>query len=128
MKPKGSNTFPPSARIRKRYEFKRLQGNERKLHARHFLIVIAPSTRDQSRIGITVTTKVHKRATQRNRIKRIIRELFRHFRSELLGTFDIVAIARQNACDCSPQQIREEILGALIKNQYLTKSVMVESD
>ena len=122
MKPKGPNSFPPDARLRKRHEFKRLQGKESKIHAKHFLIVISPTNREQSRIGITVTTKVDKRAVQRNRIKRVIREVFRHFRSELLGTFDIVAIARQNAGDCSSEQIREEILGALKKNRYLANN------
>ena len=128
MKPKCSNTFPPDARLRKRHEFKNLPGNERKLHAKHFLIIISSSSRPQSRIGITVTTKVDKRAVQRNRIKRIIRELFRHFRSELSGTFDIVAIARQNACECSSEQIREEILVVLKKNRYLADNKNADNE
>ena len=73
-----------------------------------------------SRIGITVTTKVDKRATRRNKIKRVVRELFRRIRNQLSGTFDIIVIARQNAADCSADTIREELIGLLRKNRYLT--------
>lgn len=78
-----------------------------------------PSSSTCSRIGITVTTRVDKRSTERNRIKRIVREAFRHFHQSLSGIFDIVVIARQNAPDCSSGELREELTELLRKNRYL---------
>lgn len=109
MCPQSSHRFPPSLRIRKRAEFKRLQAGSRKLHSTHLLVIINPAAGPDSRIGVTVTTRVDKRAIQRNRIKRIVRETFRHLREQLGGTFDIVVIARQNATDCSSGELRTEL-------------------
>ena len=116
-----SYRFPPSLRVKTRSEFKRLQSGSRKLHSTHFLVIVTPSNGDQSRIGITVTTKVDKRATQRNRIKRLVREFFRHIHHHLSGTFDIIVIARQNACDCSSDAIREELSELLKKHRYVSE-------
>ena len=46
-----------------------------------------------NRLGVTVSRRVAPRAVERNRIKRAIRESFRHQQKTLAG-FDIVAIAR----------------------------------
>lgn len=112
--------FPQKLRIRKRGEFKRLQAGTRKLHSAHLLVIMNPSLGANSRIGITVTTRVDKRATQRNRIKRIVRETFRLLHHQVAGTFDIVVIARQNATDCSSASLREELVELLRKNRYLS--------
>lgn len=109
MSPSPSHRFPPALRIRKRAEFKRLQSGSRKLHSTHLLVILSPGLEPKSRIGITVTTRVDKRATQRNRIKRIVRETFRHLHEQLGGTFDIVVIARQNATGCSSEELRREL-------------------
>lgn len=116
-----NNHFPQKLRIRKRAEFKRLQAGSRKLNSRHLLAIINPSSGPNSRIGITVTTRIDKRATQRNRIKRIIRETFRHLHHQLSGTFDIVVIARQNASDCSAAELRQELTELFRKNRILAE-------
>jgi ribonuclease P protein component len=112
--------YPPSLRIRKRADFKRLQGGTKKHYSTHLLVIMNPCQGPTSRLGITITTKVDKRATQRNRIKRVIREFFRLNHSHLAGTFDIIVIARQNAAQCSSDSIRAELRGLLLRNRYLT--------
>lgn len=116
-----SNRFPGTLRVKTRAEFKKLQAGARKHYSAHFLTIMNPSSRELSRIGITVTTKVDKRATQRNRIKRVVREFFRLNYRQLVGTFDIIVIARQNACDCSSEAIREELFDVLKKHRYMAK-------
>ncbi len=122
MSKPATNRFPGTLRVKTRAEFKKLQAGSRKHYSSHFLTVVNPSSRELSRIGITVTTKVDKRATQRNRIKRVIREFFRHIHRQLAGTFDIIVIARQNATDCSSEAIREELFEVLKKHRYVVKS------
>ena len=57
-----------------------------------------------ARLGITVAKKKIKRAHERNRVKRLIRESFRHNKAEL-GNIDIVVIAKQGLDQLSNEQI-----------------------
>lgn len=117
---KQANTFPPESRLRKSAEFQRMRNASLKIHTRNFLIVLEPSDGPQSRIGITVSTKIDKRATERNRIKRLVREVFRTHRLLLKQFFDIVVIARKNVADFSLEEAKRELLGALAHKGFLT--------
>lgn len=95
-----------------------------KLYSKHLLILVKPAEstkQDRSRLGITITKKVDKRAVARNRFKRLIRELFRLNRFKLQQNFDIVVIARFGAHECSLNQLSKEFLGALKKKGFLKK-------
>lgn len=50
----------------------------------------------QARLGLAVSRRVDKRAVQRNRLKRLIRESFRHNKQRVAG-LDLVVIARPAA-------------------------------
>ena len=52
-----------------------------------------PSGRDSARLGLAVAKKRLKRAVDRNRIKRLIRESFRQQRDRLKG-LDIVVLVK----------------------------------
>jgi ribonuclease P protein component len=91
------------------------------VYSKHFLILVIPSGTDQSRLAIAVTTKIEKRATVRNKIKRRIRELFRVFRHDLKDPLDMVVVARRDVQQCSIDDYKREILGALRSNGYLKK-------
>ena len=112
-------TLPRTRRIPKRPQILELQSSGKKLYSRHFLVIARPSERGDSRIAITVTKKVHKRAVVRNRIKRRVREVFRNHREKLSENFDILVIARKNAGEVDYHNVRREILGALHHSGYL---------
>jgi ribonuclease P protein component len=61
---------------------------------KYFLILGSWSASDNARLGIIVAKKNIARATQRNRIKRIIREAFRS-RCTTLAAADLVVMARK---------------------------------
>ncbi|MEZ4753910.1 MAG: ribonuclease P protein component [Bdellovibrionota bacterium] len=111
-----SSTLPATSRIKKRTEFLHIQNTGKKLFSRHFLIIAKESTSNQSRIGITISKKVDKRATRRNRIKRRIKEIFRLNQHRFHKNFDIVIIARKNAGKIEYRSAEREILGALLHN------------
>lgn len=90
-----------------------VQRHGQRLYSKHFLLLVAQATGDRSRLGITVTTKIDKRAVVRNRLKRCIREVFRLHRSQFTSKIDIVVIARNESPSLTFQQIEREILGAL---------------
>jgi ribonuclease P protein component len=73
------------------------------------------------RLGITVSTKVDKRAVIRNRMKRLIREAFRSLEPKLQGAFDIVIIARKDFSAMRSQEVAQE-LKKLLQGKSLLKA------
>jgi len=90
--------LPPQARLRSAADFAALRHAAGKLDTRFFLIRYHAGATPQPRLGLAVSRKVSKRAVQRNRIKRVARESFRHAR-ELLPPLDVLVIARAQAAD-----------------------------
>lgn len=114
-----SNSFGPELRLKKRREFLSLQSTGRKIHARHFLFFFSSSSTTTSRIGITITTKVEKRAVLRNKLRRRIREIFRHLTAQITPPMEMVVIARNDSCDLPFNELEREILYAIRKAGYL---------
>ncbi len=61
-----------------------------------FVVYARANGLKNARVGITVSRRVSQKAINRNRIKRTIRESFRHNNIRLAG-LDVVAIARPTA-------------------------------
>jgi ribonuclease P protein component len=110
----GSEKFPKSARLRKRPEFLTLSRTGRKIHSANFVIVSGKNQGGETRLGITVSSKVGN-AVVRNRIKRSVREFFRRRRTELDAGRDILVIARKSASTMPFHHIAAEISRSLIQ-------------
>ena len=103
-------------RLKKRYEFKRAQLSGRRIHTPHFLIVVLPNALQNTRLGITVTKKVGT-AVQRNRIKRVVREVFRRNRQLFPASHDLVFIAKRGATEIDYGSLLDELGRAAKKLQ-----------
>lgn len=91
-----SSPFPPSARLHTPSEFQRMLRDGKRSHGRYFRLHVLPASATSlvvgARLGITVSKRVDKRAVERNRIKRAVRESFRHIRCKLpAGDYLLVA-------------------------------------
>lgn len=64
------------------------------------------------RLGLIVSKKVSKKAVERNKLKRRLREIFR-LNQNNLNSFDIVVIAKQNANECTYLQLEKNFIKAL---------------
>jgi ribonuclease P protein component len=64
-------------------------------------------------LGVTVSRKVGN-AVQRNRVKRRIREWFRHNCAALPATVAVVVIAREGAAGLGPEETKDELRGLLL--------------
>lgn len=117
-----SFSFSARYRIKKSKEFQQIRETGSKLYAKHFLVLVAPSEAENSRLGVTITTKIDKRSVVRNKLKRRIREVFRLNRHLLNKNLDIVVIARRDAQLCTLKEIKQELLGALKAKGYLKKA------
>jgi ribonuclease P protein component len=56
-----------------------------------FTVLYRPNGGDQPRLGLAISKKHCRQATSRNRLKRVIRESFRHHR-EVIGGLDVVVM------------------------------------
>ena len=91
-----SQCFPKGARLRRRMEFLRVQRVGRKHNLGHFVLIAAPGESTTGRLGVTVSARVGNAVT-RNRVKRLVREVFRT-RCPYRGSGnDVVVIAKPGA-------------------------------
>ena len=82
-------SFPKSARLLKSRDFR--FSSYRRYRSEHFLFVYA--SEGSGRLGVSISKKVLKHATARNRVRRLIRETFRRQREQLTGV-DLHVIAQ----------------------------------
>ena len=92
-----SHRFPRTARVRAKCDFDRVFKDGR----RAGLPILAlhwhrTGTEPGARLGLAVSRKVDPHAVGRNRIKRCLREAFRHVRGDLVAG-DYVVVARPGA-------------------------------
>src|SRR5213083_371693 len=85
-------SFRPHERIRRRAEFKQVYDRGTRIHSRYSIVFMLPSARGVGRLGIAATRKLGG-AVQRNRVKRLIREVFR--RNKIADGFDVVIPKRE---------------------------------
>jgi ribonuclease P protein component len=84
--------FRPSQRIRRRTEFQRVYEHGTRLHGRFMTLFILPNDLKLTRLGVAATRRLGG-AVQRNRAKRLVREIFR--RNPGVTGLDIVVAPRR---------------------------------
>jgi ribonuclease P protein component len=108
----GPRAYPKSVRLRRRREFLALQRQGRRRHTPSFVVLQAPAAGGTSRLGVTVSARVGN-AVVRNRIKRLVREIFRARRQALPAALDILVIAKPDAAQITHAQAATELERAL---------------
>ncbi len=107
--PKKRNTFPSSLKIQKREEFRFIYSKGAKYSSDSFSLYVLGKGYGKGRLGITVTKRVGK-ATARNRVKRIFREIFRKNKEKLGKNLDIIMHAKPDVLKRSYREIEGEFL------------------
>src|SRR5438874_8356494 len=90
--------FRPQERIRRRAEFQKVYEHGVRVHGRYSTTFIRANGLPVGRLGIAATRKLGG-AVERNRAKRLIREVFR--RNKLAPGFDIVVIPKRELLGAS---------------------------
>lgn len=90
--------FPGNARLRGARQFERVFARGRRSADDCFTVIAAGNDASGARLGLAIAKRRVPKAVDRNRIKRIVRESFRHRIAELPAV-DIVVLARSGvAC------------------------------
>lgn len=71
-------------------------------------MLFLPNGGPVARLGMAVAKKTLRRAVDRNRVKRLIRESFR-FRQQELAGLDLVVMCARGIDLANPQQLRESL-------------------
>ena len=96
--------FPKSHRLLKPGDYSGVFNNVQiRVPHRNFLILAAPNELGHARVGLVFSKKNLKLSVQRNRIKRQVRETFRHQAD--LPAVDIVVLSRQGLAAMSNDQV-----------------------
>src|SRR5580765_4346845 len=94
----GKARFRPNEHIRRRVEFQEVYARGGRVQGRFTTLFILPNTLNVGRLGIAATKKLGG-AVQRNRAKRLIREVFRRYK--VAPGFDVVVVPRRELLDAS---------------------------
>ena len=85
--------FGPERRLRRRRDFAKVFSGGIRLNARVVTVIVHPNGMNHPRLGLAVGRRVASRAVVRHRLKRRIRESFRH-NLERLGGLDVVVLVK----------------------------------
>ena len=102
--------FRPEDRVRRRAEYVAIYDRGRRLSGRLMTIFLLENDRSRPRLGIAATRKFGS-AVQRNRAKRLVREVFRHHKPR--AGLDIVVIPRREMLEADYRQVEADYLSVL---------------
>jgi ribonuclease P protein component len=106
--------FTKDDRLRKRTDFLRVQRAGVKASSRSFLLFARRNRAGRGRLGITVSKRVGN-AVRRNRLKRLVREVYRLNRESFPQAQDVVVVAKKSAGVDSYEDVRAELCQAARK-------------
>jgi len=104
----GTAGFSPDQRLHSPAEFGRVFAEPARSSDRFFTVLARPTGRPAARLGLTVARRAAKRAVDRNRLKRLARESFRH-RASSLPPWDFVVLARAGADKAERRVLRASL-------------------
>lgn len=101
-------SFGKQQRLLKSVEFKYVFAQPVRISQRYFTVLARLNQVGYARLGLAISKKQVRRATQRNRLKRLIRESFRLHQPILVG-WDCVVLAKMEASQTSNTILLEAI-------------------
>lgn len=112
------HSFSRQSRLVSKSDFQAVFANNAgKVTRKYLLVLYKPNQRLHARLGVVIGKRFIKHAVDRNRLRRVIRESFRHHQDSLKG-LDLIVMIRSECSTLDKPSLRNEIdtLWQAIKN------------
>jgi ribonuclease P protein component len=114
--------FPRSARILRSRDFKKVFDHGTNVVGKFMVIWTGDGESAALRLGVIASKRTFRRAVDRNRAKRLLREAFRLHRSQVDSGGDLVIIARRRILSVECPAVEREFMWLLRKAGLIEKS------
>ena len=99
---------PKPGRLRRGLELDRIFEHGRRVHGR-LITLVGCASPEHGRLGVPCGRRFSKRAVDRNRFRRLVREAFREVRASMPGSIDYVVLPRGKPGDATFRALVEEL-------------------
>lgn len=106
--------FPRACRLLTAGDYSGVFKKSQRYSDRYWTVLVRREVAGDARLGLAIAKKRAKRAVDRNRIKRVARESFRHHRHAMVG-HELVAMNRDAAGTAEKAQLRRSIDTLMVK-------------
>jgi len=100
--------FPRSTRLLQASDYSRVFARSTRVSDKYWTILASSNQCSRNRLGMAIAKKRAKRAVDRNRLKRVIREHFRHNQMAMV-TVDLVIMNRDAAVNATNNELRRSL-------------------
>jgi len=116
--------LPKENRLRTKYDFRRVKRIGKSAYSPYFTLLYAPAKNPQNlRFGLVASSKLDKRATQRNRARRLMREAIRKRLTDTKQGYDIILIAKNKIKGAKFEEVSSSFDQVLSKVSLLRPGV-----
>lgn len=110
----GVTSFPRTVRLTRGSEFRQVFEHGKRLHTTSFNLRAMSNHLGSARLGMAIAKKTLRRAHERNRIRRLVRESFRTHHVTLPAV-DIVIMCRQDVLTLSNADLFQQLEGLWLR-------------
>lgn len=108
-------------RLIKKKDFENILKNGRFVNGDYFVLRFAENNLDNSRFGFVVSSKVSKKAVDRNKIKRRLREIVKSLVIEVKSGFDVLIAAKTSIKKATFGEMHQSVKKYLERTKLLNQ-------
>ena len=111
--------LPVSYRLTKEKDFKKISASGKSFFSSCLKVRFLANDLKVSRFAFVISTKVSKKAVDRNRLRRRLREIIRLSLAKVKPGYDIVVSTKSQALNKDYKELESELLNLLVKAKLL---------
>ena len=102
------SSFPAKFKIKTSRDFRNIFSQGTRIYSENFILYTKPNSLGFPRLGVSAGRKVSALSVRRNRIKRVLREIFRKNKPAFCSN-DVVFVVKNDVSDKKFSELRSEI-------------------